>query len=111
MEPLLAKHIEIDAARCGGKPCVTGTRIRVYDIYVWHELERKSPEEIVSDHPQLALADVHAALAYYWDNREAIQQEMKEAGDFVEQLKAKTGPGPLQRKLGSSDTDSASVPS
>src|SRR5262249_4437535 len=75
MELTFIKHIESKPRVCGGKPCVAGTRIRVQDIYVWHELQGKTPDEIVSDFPQLTLADVHAALAYYWDNREAIQRQ------------------------------------
>jgi len=99
MEPALAKHIESHPGRCGGKPCVAGTRIRVWDVYVWHELQGKSAEEIVTDFPQLTRADVHAASAYYWDNRESIEWEMKEAEDFVADLKAKLGPGPLAAKM------------
>ena len=26
------QHIEIDPAKCGGKPCIAGTRIRVWDV-------------------------------------------------------------------------------
>jgi uncharacterized protein (DUF433 family) len=99
MEPTLTNHIEMKSSVCGGKPCVVGTRIRVWDVYVWHELQGKSAEEIVTDFPQLTLADVHAALAFYWDNRESIEREMKEAEDFVADLKAKLGPGPLEQKL------------
>jgi uncharacterized protein (DUF433 family) len=99
MEPALAKHIESHPDRCGGKPCVAGTRIRVWDVYVWHELQGKSAEEIVTNFPQLTLGDVHAALAYYWDNRESIEREMKEAEHFVAGLKAKLGPGPLAAKM------------
>jgi len=111
MEPTLTKHVESRADRCGGKPCVAGTRIRVWDVYVWHELQGKSPEEIVTDFPQLTLADVHAALAYYWDNRESIEREMKEAEDFVADLKAKLGPGPLQQKLSNADAEGDPVSS
>lgn len=99
MEPALTKHFESRPDRCGGKPCVAGTRIRVWDVYVWHELQGKSAEEIVTDFPQLTLADVHTGLAYYWDNRESIEREMKEAEDFVADLKAKLGPGPLAAKM------------
>ena len=73
--------------KCGGKPCVAGTRIRVWDVHVWHDLQGQSPGEIVAAFPQLSLADVHAALAYYLDHRNEIDCQMKEA-DFVAQLRA-----------------------
>ncbi|HEX5442744.1 MAG TPA: DUF433 domain-containing protein, partial [Pirellulales bacterium] len=55
---------------CGGKPCIAGSRIRVQDVYVWHELQGLSVDEIVSRYPQLSMADVYAALSYYWDHRD-----------------------------------------
>lgn len=75
----------------------------MWDIYVLHERLGKTPDEILADFPDLSLADIHAALAYYFDHQAEIDAEMKAADDFVEQLKAQTGPGPLTEKLAPSD--------
>jgi uncharacterized protein (DUF433 family) len=104
MEPTLTHHIEIRADKCGGKPCVAGTRIRVWDIYVLHERLGKSSDEILADYLELTLADIHAALAYFFDHQAEIEAEMKAADDFVDQLKALTGPGPLAEKLARRDS-------
>ena len=72
MQPVITSHIESVPGRCGGKPCIRGTRIRVWDIYVASEVRGEPPAEIIADYPTLSLAQVHAALAYYWDNREMI---------------------------------------
>lgn len=91
-------HVTQQADVCGGKPCVAGTRIRVQDIYVWHERQGQSPDEIVRAFPQLTLADVYAALAHFWDHRDDILQSMKEEDDLVAQArkqfpsKLETGP-------------------
>ena len=85
------QHIESDPNKCGGKPCVAGTRIRVWDVHVWHNLRGQSPEQIVSDFPQLTLADVYAALAYYFDHREEIQRQAKDDDEFVAEMKRKQG--------------------
>ncbi len=61
---------------CGGKACIAGHRVRVLDIVVWHEHQGMTPDEIVSHVPTITLADVHAALAFYFDHIEEIQQEM-----------------------------------
>jgi uncharacterized protein (DUF433 family) len=111
MEPVTQKHIESKPGKCGGKPCIAGTRIRVWDIYVCHEVRGMTPDEIVAAYPAITLADVHAAMAYYWDNKDAIDQQMKKADDFVDQMRAATGPGPLERKLCGMDTESDSVSS
>ncbi len=85
------QHIESVPGKCGGKPCIAGTRIRVWDIHVWHNLRGQSPEQIVADFPQLTLADVYAALAYYLDHREEIQRQAKEDEEFVAEMKRKQG--------------------
>jgi uncharacterized protein (DUF433 family) len=82
-------HITRTPGVCGGKPCIAGSRIRVQDIYVWHERQGQAPDEIVSRFPQLTLADVYAALAYFWDHREEIVRDMEDQDRVVEQLKAR----------------------
>ena len=69
-------HVTRTPGVCGGKPCVANSRIRVQDIYVWHERHGQSPDEIVARFPQLTLADVYAALAYFWDHRDEILGDM-----------------------------------
>lgn len=81
-------HITRSEGVCGGKPCVANTRIRVQDIYVWHELQGKSPDEIVNDLPQLTLADVYAALTYFWDHRDDILQDITREDALVAQMKS-----------------------
>lgn len=110
MEPVLMNHIEKKSGVCGGKACVAGTRIRVQDVYVWHELRGQSPDEIVTSFPQLTLADVHAALAYYWDNTQEIQQEMAQAESLLQRMK-QAAPSPLQEKLRGTDASSHQVSS
>ena len=111
MEPTIQKHIESRDDVCGGKPCISGTRIRVWDVYVQHEVRGLTPDEIAAQYPPISLADVHAAMAYYWDNQAAIDEQMKQADEFVDQLRAATGPGPLERKLRGMDSESDSVSS
>jgi uncharacterized protein (DUF433 family) len=94
---MLRQHIQTDQVT--GKPCIAGTGVRVWDIYVLHERQGRTPDEIVAAYPHVTLADVHAALAYYWDNKDEIDRQMKEADEFVQRLKADSGPGPLARKL------------
>ena len=92
MEPTIQRHIESVPGKCGGKPCIAGTRIRVWDIHVWHNLRGESPEQIITSYPQLGLADVYAALAYYLDHRDEIERQAAEDRDLVAQLEAEQGP-------------------
>ena len=68
------EHITKTPGVCGGKARIAGSRIRVMDIVVWHEHQKKSPDEIIASFPQLTHAEIHAAMAYYFDNREEIAE-------------------------------------
>ena len=59
------------------------------DIAIWHERMGKSADEIATEY-DLSLAEVHAALAYYFDHREEIDRSMREAMDAVAILRAQT---------------------
>ncbi|MBM4089808.1 MAG: DUF433 domain-containing protein [Planctomycetes bacterium] len=102
-------HIETVPGKCGGKPVVAGTRIRVWDVYVQHERLGKSPDEIVRAYPHLTLADVHAALAYYWDHKEEIDQQMKDADEFVAELRDSNEASSLARRLAATDSGSDTI--
>src|SRR5687768_683033 len=73
---------------CGGKACIAGHRVRVMDVVVWHELRSLSPEEIVYQFPGITLASVHAALAYYFSNRQEIEADFRAEEAGAEKLKS-----------------------
>jgi uncharacterized protein (DUF433 family) len=94
----IREHIEIVEGASGPKPRIAGSRIRVQDVAIWYEKLGMSPDEIVDQFPTITLADVHAALAYYWDHRDEIEQNIIADHEFVEEFRRKR-PGPLQEKL------------
>jgi len=93
----LDQHIEITPGTAGGKPRIAGRGLTVQDIVIWHERMGQSADEIAAEH-DLDIADVYAALAYYFDHREAIDAAMLESDAFVEKLRQET-PSKLWRKL------------
>lgn len=94
----IKEHIAITPGICGGKPRIAGHRIRVMDIVIWHERYGWSADEIVAHFPQLTLADVYAALAYYWDHRGEIEEDIKRAEEIEAEAK-KRHPSKLKGKL------------
>jgi uncharacterized protein (DUF433 family) len=62
-------HITINAR---GVPCIDGTRHRVIDIAADHIAHGYSAVQIVEQYPDLTPAQVHAALAYYYDHQDAM---------------------------------------
>jgi uncharacterized protein (DUF433 family) len=87
--PVIREYIGIKTGYCGGKPHILGHRIKVKHIAVMHERTRMSPAQIVEDLPSITLAQVHAALAYYYDHRDEIEVEIAEEEREYEALKAK----------------------
>jgi uncharacterized protein (DUF433 family) len=85
----LDDHIEVTPDTAGGKPRIRGRRITVQDIAIWHQRLGKSADEIAAEY-DLTLADVYAALAYYFDHREEIDARMTEDRAFAEALRART---------------------
>jgi uncharacterized protein (DUF433 family) len=70
----------------GGKARIDGTRICVKDIVQLHK-EGMKPEEMreyYSDRP-LTLAEVHTALAYYYDHGDEIEAEFADEDRFFEE--------------------------
>jgi uncharacterized protein (DUF433 family) len=57
------ERICIDPAIRGGKPCVKGTRITVYDV-LEYLAGGMSEDEIIADFPDLAREDIRACLAF-----------------------------------------------
>ena len=74
-------HVAKTAGVCGGRARVEGTRIRVHNVVFLHK-EGASDEKIREAYPDLTPAQIHAALAYYYDNREEIDAELGEDEQF-----------------------------
>jgi uncharacterized protein (DUF433 family) len=83
---------------CGGKAIIAGHRIRVLDIVVLHEHQGLSADDIVSHFPTITLADVYAALTYYFDHINEIRQEMHESRVAAEEFR-RTHSSQLEAKL------------
>jgi uncharacterized protein (DUF433 family) len=94
----LDEHIEVTPGVAGGKPRIAGRRITVLDIVIWHKRMGRSADEISAEH-DLSLADVYAALAYYFDHRAEIDKSIRKGEAFAEALRERI-PSKLSRKLG-----------
>lgn len=59
-------RITIEEGKCGGKPCIRGMRITVYDV-LDYLAGGMSPEEILEDFPDLTREDIQACLQFAAD--------------------------------------------
>ena len=81
----------------GGKPRIAGHRISVQDIAIWHEKMGQTAGQIADDY-HLSIADVYAALAYYYDHRAEIDLSISEGDKFVDEMKKKI-PSKVKKNL------------
>lgn len=56
-------RITIEPGKRGGRPCVRGMRITVYDVLDWLA-QGMTEVEIIEDYPELAIEDIRACLAF-----------------------------------------------
>jgi uncharacterized protein (DUF433 family) len=77
-------HIVKRPGYCGGKAAIDNTRVRVNNVVFLHN-QGKNPEEIRVTYPDLSLAQVHAALAYYYDHKEEIEAELAADADWADE--------------------------
>ncbi len=61
----------------GGRPCIVGTSLRVIDIVMAMTFAERAPDQLAQDY-DLSMAEVHAALAYYYDNKDEIDEDIRE---------------------------------
>jgi uncharacterized protein (DUF433 family) len=92
-----ARHIVQTPETASGKPRIAGRRITVQQIAIWHERLGLSADAIADAH-DLTLGDVHAALAFYHDNRAEIDAAIRADDAFVAELRRRT-PSRLPARL------------
>jgi len=87
----LTSRIERTPGVLGGKARIAGRRISVQHIAALHDRGGWNADEIASEY-DLTLAEVYAALSYYFEHREEIDATAAEDEEFVETLKSQCLP-------------------
>src|SRR5437588_4664929 len=90
-------HIE----KIGGDPArlTRLPRIRVSQIVIDYLNHGWSADEIVIHYPHLTLAEVHSAMAYYFDHQSEIDGEINEEQRLIENARQNTPPTPVELRL------------
>jgi uncharacterized protein (DUF433 family) len=85
MQTVETGHIVIDPDVLGGKPHIAGHRIAVSHIAVWVTHHGLTPAEIAAQF-HLTIGEVYAALSYYYDHKEQMDQEIADAAQLAEEM-------------------------
>jgi uncharacterized protein (DUF433 family) len=86
-------HIVLDAR---GVPRIAGTTMKVVELVTAQTAYGCSAEERHFQFPHLSLGQIHPALAYYWDHRDELDQDIARRLAAVDRQQRQT-PAPLLR--------------
>ena len=92
----LTTQIEVDARDVAW---VVGANTKVKEIVLDKLAYGWSPEEMHFQHPHLSMAQIHAALAYYYENQERIDEEIRRDLEEIDHLRSQTESSDLRAKL------------
>jgi len=90
------EHIALDAAQV---PIISGTTMKVIELVLAQLAYGWSPEELQFQFPDLTLGQIYSALAYYWDHRDSLDQDIERRLQAVNQIRASAGHTPLVARL------------
>jgi uncharacterized protein (DUF433 family) len=93
---VFSTQIELDGR---GVAWVAGTGVKVAEIVLDKIAWGWSPEEIHFQHPHLSLAEIHAALTYYYENQSAIDAQIANSIEESAALAARVSDPAFRRAL------------
>jgi len=96
MSVLATVHIRLDER---GVPWIDDTNTKVIEVALDMIAHGWSPEEIHFQHAHLSLAQIHAALGYYYDHKAEMDEQIRRHAQDAERFRAKAGDSPLRKRL------------
>jgi uncharacterized protein (DUF433 family) len=90
------EHIVLDES---GSPAIGGTTMKVVELVAERLGYGWSPEELHFQHPHLSMAQIHSALAYYFDHQEDLDNDVERHLREAEQIRKQMPASRLQARL------------
>src|SRR6266516_4435929 len=88
-------HICLDDT---GRPWLDDSNVKVIEVVLDHLAYGWSAETIQENHSHLSLAQVYAALAWYYDHQPEMDTEIERQGERLEAMPAAAKASPLARR-------------
>lgn len=89
-------HIRLDSE---GRAWVDDTNVKVIEVALDHLAYGWGAETIHENHPNLTLAQVYAALAWYYDHQAEMNTEIVAQDDRLKALRQSLSPSSLQLRV------------
>jgi uncharacterized protein (DUF433 family) len=95
-QPTSYRHIGLDEE---GIAWIEEARTKVVEVVLHWQASGLSAEQLHLELPHLSLAQIHSALAYFWDHQEELEGEIARRAAFVETARQESGQPPIAEKL------------
>jgi uncharacterized protein (DUF433 family) len=90
-------HIFLDEH---GAAWIDHTNVKVIEVALEVIAHQSSPQEIHDQYPHLSLAQIHAALTYYYDHQEALDAKIEQDYREVKSMAARAREiSPIRKRL------------
>jgi len=96
MTVLNSSHIAVDDH---GVAWIDNTNVKAIEVVTEYLAQRSSPEEMQRQHPDLSVAQIHAALAHYYDHQAEFDAQIERTLDNYRQWRAQAADSPIRAKL------------
>lgn len=94
MVAVINSLIEIDEE---GVAWISGANTKVVEVVLDKMAHGWSPEEMHLQHPHLSMAQIHAALSYYYEHQAEVDADIERRNRYVEELRTQQR-NPFTRK-------------
>ncbi len=89
-------HIHLDAR---SRAWIDDTNTKVIEVILDKLANGSSPEEIHFQHSHLSMAQIHAALSYYYDHQAEFDAEIERQLQEFDELRAQVEDSPIRKRL------------
>jgi len=80
-------------------PWIAGTPTKLVELILDTIAYGWSPEELHFQHPHLSMGQIHSALAYYWDHKQAIDGDIERRLARIDDVRRTAPPTRLDERL------------
>ncbi|MBE9101705.1 DUF433 domain-containing protein [Vacuolonema iberomarrocanum] len=80
-------------------PIILGTTLKVVELVMAQRAYGWTPEELQINHRHLNMGQIYAALAYYWDHRDRLDEDIQRRDAYVADLEQQAQDSPFVARL------------
>ena len=90
------EHIVVDEQ---GVPWIEDANMKVIELVLDQQAYGGTPEQLQEQHPYLTFGQIYSAFAYYWDHKAALDADIEQRLERVQQFQRESSPSQFVERL------------